>query len=74
MKAIRRKDWQPAPGSKVCSAHFRDEDFDRTSLAIVGLRENVVPSIFPAFPKYLKQKVSLFSAEYYISIIIFIQW
>ncbi|CAN8001253.1 unnamed protein product [Ixodes hexagonus] len=42
----RGNDWQPKKWSQICSKHFRPEDFDRTSLVCVRLRERVVPSVF----------------------------
>ncbi|KAG8333593.1 hypothetical protein J6590_107735 [Homalodisca vitripennis] len=45
--AIKRKDWEPSKWSRLCSTHFKEEDIDRT-LIRVQLKENVVPSIFPA--------------------------
>ncbi|XP_046401743.1 uncharacterized protein LOC124167740 [Ischnura elegans] len=54
VKAVRRENWSPSSASVLCSEHFRPEDMDRTSLCYVRLRENAIPSIFPAFPSYLK--------------------
>ncbi|KAM7295399.1 uncharacterized protein ISCGN_024900 [Ixodes scapularis] len=42
----RGSDWQPKKWGQICSKHFRPEDFDRTSLVCVRLRERVVPSVF----------------------------
>ena len=56
--AIRRQDWQPSKYSTLCSEHFIEQDFDRSSLVCVRLREHAVPSIFPAFSSYL-QKVGI---------------
>ena len=60
---MSRKDWQPAPHSHLCSEHFEEVCFDRTSLVYVRLRENAIPSIFPSFPTFLKKvsfiKISL---------------
>ncbi|XP_039290476.1 THAP domain-containing protein 6-like [Nilaparvata lugens] len=49
--ATKRKDWEPTKYSKICSAHFREDDIDRTSLNSVRIREGAVPAIFPAFPE-----------------------
>ncbi|XP_046981545.1 THAP domain-containing protein 6-like [Schistocerca americana] len=54
VKALGRKDWEPSKYSKVCSQHFREQDIDRTSVSTVRIRENAVPSIFPAFPAHRK--------------------
>lgn len=48
---MRRNNWKPAVDSRVCSDHFTEADFDRTSLCYVRLREGVVPSVFPTIPK-----------------------
>ncbi|XP_049782835.1 THAP domain-containing protein 1-like [Schistocerca cancellata] len=53
---VRRKDWIPNKWSKICSQHFREEDIDRTSVSSVRIRENAVPSIFPAFPPHLQKE------------------
>ena len=53
--ALRRKDFTPSATAVVCSDHFREEDFDRTSSSLVRLRDNVVPSVFSAFPTYLQK-------------------
>jgi hypothetical protein len=45
---VRRKDFVPSNSAVLCSLHFREEDIDRTSLCQVRIRENAVPSIFPA--------------------------
>lgn len=54
--ALRRKDFTPSRTAVLCSKHFRPEDFDRTSLSSIRLRDHVVPSIFPAFPAYLQPR------------------
>ncbi|GAB6025313.1 hypothetical protein CHUAL_010728 [Chamberlinius hualienensis] len=57
IQAIRRKNWTPTQSSRLCSIHFRPEDIDRTSLCVVRLRENVIPCIFPTYPKYLQKTI-----------------
>jgi hypothetical protein len=52
---VRRKNFVPSNTAVLCSRHFHDEDIDRTSIATVCIRENAVPSIFPAFPTHLKK-------------------
>ncbi|XP_046664296.1 THAP domain-containing protein 6-like [Homalodisca vitripennis] len=46
MNALKRKDWAPSKWSRVCSAHFKEADFDLTSLCCVRIREGAVPTIF----------------------------
>jgi hypothetical protein len=52
--AVRRKDYVPSASAVLCTKHFKPEDVDRTSLCCVRIRDNAVPSIFPAFPSYLQ--------------------
>ncbi|KAM9327590.1 uncharacterized protein KZ484_019055 [Pholidichthys leucotaenia] len=47
----RHKDWKPSQYDIVCSAHFREEDFDRTGQT-VRLRDGVEPSV--KVPKHLQ--------------------
>ncbi|KAJ4427964.1 hypothetical protein ANN_23977 [Periplaneta americana] len=56
-KAVRRENWCPTYYSIVCSAHFKDEDFDRSSLCYVRIKEDAVPSLYPAFPTKVQQKM-----------------
>ncbi|GLV46479.1 hypothetical protein CBL_20809 [Carabus blaptoides fortunei] len=53
--AVRRENWQPSNISRICSVHFKEDDFDKTSLSSIRLRDFAVPSIFPAFPFYLQK-------------------
>lgn len=48
MHAIGRLDWVPTKHSVVCSKHFRNEEFDRTSPLRIRLREGAVPITHPA--------------------------
>ncbi|XP_064482950.1 uncharacterized protein LOC135395788 [Ornithodoros turicata] len=48
VNAVGRQDWTPTKNSAVCSAHFRNVDFDRTSLSRVRLREGAVPVTHPS--------------------------
>ncbi|KAI5702920.1 hypothetical protein M8J75_005585 [Diaphorina citri] len=52
--AVRRKDWSPSHTARLCSDHFKEEDFDRTSRERVRLREETVPSVFPGFPSHMQ--------------------
>nr|XP_014278099.1 THAP domain-containing protein 4-like isoform X2 [Halyomorpha halys] len=55
IKAINRKNWTPAPNSRICSDHFVPSDFNMTYHSqIAHLREGVIPSIFPPLPKHLR--------------------
>ncbi len=54
---MRRKNFVPSNTAVLCSRHFCEEDIDRTSIATVRIRKNAVPSIFPAFPTYLKKTI-----------------
>lgn len=56
-KAVRREDWTPTDNSRLCSVHFEDRHFDKTSLSIIRLRNTAVSTIFPAFPAYLQQVI-----------------
>uniref|UniRef100_A0A0K2T0U2 THAP domaincontaining protein 6like [Takifugu rubripes] n=1 Tax=Lepeophtheirus salmonis TaxID=72036 RepID=A0A0K2T0U2_LEPSM len=52
--AICRKGWKPTDSSRICSIHFKDEDY------IEGLQRRVltpgaIPSIFPSFPPHLQR-------------------
>ncbi|XP_015240287.1 PREDICTED: THAP domain-containing protein 6-like [Cyprinodon variegatus] len=53
IRAVRRKDFTPSNASRICSEHFKPEDFDRTGQT-VRLREGVVPSVF-SFPTRRKK-------------------
>lgn len=53
VNAVRRKNWKPSKTSRICSAHFREEDINRT-LCTATIREGAFPAIFTAFPEELK--------------------
>lgn len=48
--AVRRKNWEPSKTSRICSAHFREEDLNRT-LRNVMIKDGAVPTVFPDFTK-----------------------
>ncbi|KAL3271363.1 hypothetical protein HHI36_021847 [Cryptolaemus montrouzieri] len=45
VRALKKPNWEPSPTSVVCSAHFEEHHFDRTSLSCVRLRETAIPAI-----------------------------
>lgn len=47
VNAVKRKNWKPSKTSRICSAHFREEDINRT-LRYVMLKEGAVPTVFAA--------------------------
>ena len=70
LHAIPRKDWQPSSNARVCSKHFRPEDYqeksvdtnewrkskmEKASLARRKLKPGAIPSIFPNLPHYLSK-------------------
>ncbi|XP_063242346.1 zinc finger protein 616-like isoform X5 [Bacillus rossius redtenbacheri] len=60
IEAVHRKNWTPTKNSMLCSDHFTEDCFDRTSLSVVRLREYAVPSVFPTFPDHLKKAEEVF--------------
>ncbi|KAK2587682.1 hypothetical protein KPH14_003799 [Odynerus spinipes] len=59
--AVHRKDWKPSKASRICSAHFRPQDFlHRPSTAwypyIRRLKHDAIPSVFSNFPERLGYK------------------
>lgn len=56
VKAIRRENWYPSKGSRICSQHFRESDYlFKPGSSRRLLKPDSVPSIF-AFPKHLQKK------------------
>ncbi|KAK9977088.1 hypothetical protein ABG768_018909 [Culter alburnus] len=53
--AIRREGFVVTESSKLCSEHFKPDDFDRTG-QIVRLRDGATPSVFN-FPCHLQRPV-----------------
>lgn len=69
IKAMNRKNWIPKSYSKICSAHFLDSDLNKTYFSKnVYVREGVIPSVFPAFPKYLEKTTRVSLIYFYFSI------
>ncbi|XP_014271233.1 uncharacterized protein [Halyomorpha halys] len=56
IKAIRRENWEPSKNTHICSEHFKEEDFDKTSPFRTYLKKNAVPSVFPEHPVFIKQE------------------
>ena len=53
-KAVGRENWKPSLYSLLCSDHFKEEDFRQNSEQRKGLKDDAIPSIFPALPKCLQ--------------------
>ena len=53
-KAVGRENWEPSLYSLLCSDHFKKEDFRGNSEQRKGLKDDAIPSIFPALPKHLQ--------------------
>ncbi|CAH1966296.1 unnamed protein product [Acanthoscelides obtectus] len=45
VKFVNRGEWTPTRSSVICSKHFSEESFDRTSKCYVNLKLNDVPTI-----------------------------
>ena len=58
IKAVRRTDYTPSKTAVLCSKHFQDTDFFKTSASKVQLIPGAVPTIFTAFPSYLQTKAT----------------
>jgi len=57
IEAIRRQNWNPDPLKDhyvVCSEHFEQSDFRDVSSNRKCLKEEAIPTVFPAFPSYLQ--------------------
>lgn len=53
--ACKGSSWIPADHSRVCSLHFRTEDY-RENCARKILKPGVIPSKFPNYPCYLQPR------------------
>ncbi|XP_069670060.1 THAP domain-containing protein 5-like isoform X3 [Periplaneta americana] len=53
--ACKGSTWVPSDYSRVCSLHFRSEDY-RENCKKQFLKPGVIPSIFPAYPSYLQSR------------------
>ncbi|XP_030757987.1 uncharacterized protein LOC115883722 [Sitophilus oryzae] len=51
---VNRPNWTPAKQSCLCSSHFSQECFDRSSSLIVRLRENALPTLTVTRVKYVR--------------------
>ncbi|CAH1999974.1 unnamed protein product [Acanthoscelides obtectus] len=47
VKFVNRGEWTPTRSSVICSKHFSEESFDRTTKFYVNLKPNAVPTIHP---------------------------
>ncbi|KAK8774441.1 hypothetical protein V5799_011024 [Amblyomma americanum] len=52
-KGPGKEPWVPSDRSRVCSLHFRPENY-REGLKLRRLKPDAVPTVFPAFPVYLQ--------------------
>ena len=70
MRAIPRDNWESTSNSGVCKQHFKPDDLalERTDtnerrtekkepLALLRLKSNVIPTIFPNCPAYLSKEI-----------------
>ncbi|XP_077554548.1 uncharacterized protein LOC144169329 [Haemaphysalis longicornis] len=67
IKAISREGpnktlWQPTETAKVCSMHFRPEDYKEGAKTRI-LKRNAVPSVFPNYPAYMQRTAERIRAE-----------
>ena len=58
LQAIRREGWFPTQYSYICSEHFLESDFIQRTGICKRLKQDAIPSVFPAFPKYLQNNVA----------------
>lgn len=56
--AVRRKDFKPSQGSRICSRHFTEKDYDPPVISgPLRLKKTAIPSVFD-FPEHLLPKQS----------------
>ncbi|BES97347.1 Hypothetical protein NTJ_10161 [Nesidiocoris tenuis] len=58
VQAVCRKNWKPSTNTVICTEHFAETDVNRTYPSGPKLRENVIPTVFPAYPAALKKFVA----------------
>ena len=54
--AVRRENFKPIDESRLCSAHFKQDDFKMNSNQVKSLKPGTVPSVFSKFPSHLQPK------------------
>ncbi|XP_068219975.1 THAP domain-containing protein 2-like [Palaemon carinicauda] len=55
VRALGRENFTPTIYSRLCSKHFTEEDFYRTTLKVY-LHSQAVPSVFEASPEHLQRQ------------------
>ncbi|XP_043677951.1 THAP domain-containing protein 1-like [Vespula pensylvanica] len=70
--AVNRKDWKPSKASRICSAHFKPQDFlHRPGTAwypyIRRLKHDAVPSIFSNYSNHLESSKSELEKEKFVT-------
>ena len=58
LKAVRREGWFPTQYSNIFSEHFLESDFIQRTGICKRLKQDAVPTVFPAFPKHLQSNVA----------------
>lgn len=66
--AVHRKDWKPSKASRICSAHFKPQDFlHRPGTALYPyirrLKHDAIPSVFSNYPESLELNESELEKE-----------
>jgi hypothetical protein len=52
-KVVNKPNWQPNPRNVICSKHFREECFDRSSQSVVRLKSDALPTLLVQRMKYV---------------------